>query len=489
MSRSFDSADRAFFSLVSRAAYANPFGHERDRLDGAIADTSPSCPEVVARAVSRVQARLASLGTKAGKPASLAQYAEADRELLFAAVLFDAFHRFSPAFDQLIAREARREGDSTGVPFARELLQFLAARGFSAQESVRAIELFYQMRRAHSAVATRLIGGGASMRALREELWNALFTRDIRRYERFLWSRMEDFATLLTGETGSGKGEAARAIGRSGFIPFDEKRERFASPHGELYVPIHLSEFPETLLESELFGHKKGAFTGAIENHEGVLARTREHGTLFLDEIGEVSLPVQVKLLRVLQERTYSPVGGREVRRFAGRIVAATHRPLAELRAEGRMRDDFFFRLSTHTISLPSLRTRLAEHPAELPLLVTHLCARIVGEGDATLADEVRSAIERDLGAGYAFPGNVRELEQCVRRVLLTGRCAAEPAPASDVGADLASLDWSAERLLGHYCSALYERHHSYVEVARITGLDRRTVKKHIDDLLAASPR
>ncbi|MFT3928264.1 MAG: sigma 54-interacting transcriptional regulator [Myxococcales bacterium] len=361
--RSLDGADRAFFSLVSRAAYANPFGQERDRLDGAIADTSPRDPDVVAQAANQVQARLASLGSKAGKPASLDQYCEADRELLFAAVLFDAFHRFSPAFDTLIMREARREVDSASVPFARDLLQFLAARGFGAQEAVRAIELFYQMRRAHSAVATRLIGGGASMRALREELWNTLFTQDIRRYERFLWSRMEDFATLLIGETGSGKGEAAQAIGRSGFIPFEEKRERFASSHGELYVPIHLSEFPETLLESELFGHRKGAFTGAIENHEGVLARTREHGTLFLDEIGEVSLPVQVKLLRVLQERTYFPVGGREVRRFAGRIVAATHRSLPELRAEGRMRDDFFFRLSTHTITLPSLRTRLAEIP------------------------------------------------------------------------------------------------------------------------------
>ncbi|MFT3928263.1 MAG: hypothetical protein QM778_37390 [Myxococcales bacterium] len=118
---------------------------------------------------------------------------------------------------------------------------------------------------------------------------------------------------------------------------------------------------------------------------------------------------------------------------------------------------------------------------------MTHLCTRIVGEGNATLADEVRTAIERDLGPSYPFPGNVRELEQCVRRVLLTGRCGPEAARGRDFGAELAMLDWSAERLLGHYCSALYERHHSYVEVARITGLDRRTVKKHIDDLRTAS--
>ena len=479
--------DRDFFSLVARAAYANPFGSERYRLDGAIGDTSVDDPTVVERAAARVEARLTALAN-GKRPLSIVAYADSDRELLYAAVLFDAFHRFSPALDTLIEGETRRDPEASSVSFARELVDFLQVRGFEPRESIRALELFYQMRRAHSAVATRLIGGGPSMRKLREDLWNTSFTRDIRRYERFLWSRMEDFSTLLLGETGTGKGEAAQAIGRSGFIPFDEKRERFSTSHSDLLVPIHLSEFPETLLESELFGHKKGAFTGAIENHDGVLARTREHGTLFLDEIGEVSLPVQVKLLRVLQERTYTPVGGRESRRFAGRIVAATHRPLAELRQQGRMRDDFFFRLSTQSIHVPSLRTRLGENPGELTLLVENLCTRIVGQADAELAAEVRTAIERDLGSDYGFPGNVRELEQCVRRVLLTGACTADSAsaaPGSHAGSELGELDWSAEQLLGRYCAALYQRHQSYVEVARITGLDRRTVKKHIDDVRA----
>jgi transcriptional regulator of acetoin/glycerol metabolism len=188
----------------------------------------------------------------------------------------------------------------------------------------------------------------------------------------------------------------------------------------------------------------------------------------------------------VLQERSYTPVGGREPRRFEGRIVAATHRSLAALREEGRIRDDFFFRLSTQTIALPSLRTRLAESPGELGLMVANLCARVVGATDPALAEEVCAAITRDLGPDYAFPGNVRELEQCVRRVLLTGRCAGERTRGTKDGTlTLADLTWSAEHLLGRYCEALYQRHQSYVEVARITGLDRRTVKKHIDDVRA----
>ncbi len=491
MSCRLSERDREFFQLSASAAYANPFGALRARLDGKLANTDENAPDVVARASARIAKRLDALG-KGGRPLSISDYVEADRELLFASVLFDAFHRFTPRLDAFIAEEDTRPQDPTLSRFATDLCAFLRERGFTARESVRALELFYQMRRAHSAVATRLIGTGPSMRALREALWNSLFTRDILRYERFLWSRMEDFSTLLLGETGTGKGEAAYAIGRSGFVAFDEKTQRFAERTTQ-FVPIHLSEYPEALLESELFGHRKGAFTGAVEHHEGVLARTRPHGTLFLDEIGEVSLPVQVKLLRVLQERTYTPVGGHDVRRFSGRIVAATHRSIDALRAEGRMRDDFFFRLSTNTITLPSLRTRLDEDPAELGLLVSHLCTRIVGSGSPELSAEVEATLTRDLGPDYPFQGNVRELEQCVRRVLLTGQCkheargaqvaqAGSNKPTVPAEALLARLECTADELVARYCAALYARAQSYVDVARITGLDRRTVKKFIDE-------
>jgi transcriptional regulator with GAF, ATPase, and Fis domain len=227
------------------------------------------------------------------------------------------------------------------------------------------------------------------------------------------------------------------------------------------------------LIEAELFGHRRGAFTGAIDDREGAFARVPAHGTLFLDEIGEVSPAVQVKLLRVLQERAFVPVGAREELHFTGRVVAATHRSLAELRTAGRMRDDFYYRIATHTIAVPSLRQRLREDADELPRLVDHICAQI-----GVPADDVREVIQREL-PGHLFPGNVRELEQCVRRVLLTGHCAPDVV-LTDEPPELARGELTAEELVRAYCERLYARCGSYVQVAQVTGLDRRTVRRYL---------
>src|SRR5256885_1046893 len=160
---------------------------------------------------------------------------------------------------------------------------------------------------------------------------------------------------------------------------------RAAANFAESFIAITLSQFSGTLIESELFGHRKGAFTGAVDHLQGVFERCNAHGALFLDEIGDVAAPVQIKLLQVLQERSFTPVGGRDKKRFSGRVIAATNRPLAELRQGGRFREDFYYRLCSDVIHVPTLRERIRQSPGELAELVRLLLARTAGEAGAAL--------------------------------------------------------------------------------------------------------
>jgi transcriptional regulator with GAF, ATPase, and Fis domain len=295
---------------------------------------------------------------------------------------------------------------------------------------------------------------------------------------------MEDFSTLLLGETGTGKGAVAAALGRSGFIPFLSAKGMFAESFTRAFVAINLSQFSETLIESELFGHRKGAFTGAVERHEGVFARCSPHGAIFLDEIGDASEPIQIKLLQVLQQRTFSPVGCHEVYRFKGRVIAATNRDLGTLRREGNFRDDFFYRLCSDQIEIPTLSLRLQESPSELEALVRHILSRLGGDVETGTLSAVLEAIEKGVGPAYHWPGNVRELEQAVRCILLTGIYRGDVIQASGEEAWLAAAqrgELSAQQLTAGYCQRLFQRYGSYGEVARRTGLDWRTVKKNVN--------
>jgi transcriptional regulator with AAA-type ATPase domain len=302
------------------------------------------------------------------------------------------------------------------VGFADEILALLGRRSFSAEEARRFLAIFYQVRRAFYFIVHGLLGESDCMKAFRRHLWDNVFTHDIRWYDRYLWSRMEDFSTLLLGETGTGKGTAAGAIGRSGFIPFDERKACFAQSFTRSFVALNLSQYPEALIESELFGHKKGAFTGAVEAHEGVFTRCSPYGAIFLDEIGDVSTPVQIKLLQVLQERTFSPVGSHDKLRFRGRVIAATNHSIDALRDQKVFRDDFFYRLCSDVLTVPPLRQRLQEFPAELGLLVKHLVTRMTGAPAPELVALVMEVLNESVGTHYNWPGNVRELEQAVRR-------------------------------------------------------------------------
>ena len=324
------------------------------------------------------------------------------------------------------------------------------------------------------------------MRALRKHLWDCVFTHDIRWFESRLWNRMEDFSILLLGETGTGKGAAAAAVGRSGFIPFDPARNGFTESFTRNFVAINLSQYSEGVLESELFGHRKGAFTGAVDQHEGLFSRCAPHGVIFLDEIGDISVPVQIKLLQVLQERIFFPVGSHEAKRFNGRIISATNRPLDELLVTGKFRDDLFYRLCSDVITLPPLRQRFQEEPEEMDNLLGSILSRLAGETSDREKQLVKKVLKRDVGPDYQWPGNVRELEQAVKRIILTGHYLGVRTDAKKQdGVDRLALAvkegmFNAEGLLASYCTLLYQRFGTYEEVSRRTQLDRRTVKKYV---------
>jgi len=202
---------------------------------------------------------------------------------------------------------------------------------------------------------------------------------------------------LIYGESGTGKELVARGI--------HAESERSERP----FVALNCAAIPENLLESELFGHMKGSFTGATANKEG-LFEVADGGTLFLDEIGELSGPLQVKLLRAIQEKTIRRVGGTEDRKVDVRILAATNRRLEDEVSEGRFREDLYYRLNVIQLDLPPLRERLED----LPLLVHHFVEKYSRELDKPLRGlepDAMRAIQ-----GYHFPGNVRELENAIER-------------------------------------------------------------------------
>jgi DNA-binding NtrC family response regulator len=486
--KTLTSEDRRFFTLVAQAVFTNPFSEKRKEVDALIAgkktDPGPYDSLKFIPFMPRLARRLERLQEEG--MGRIDPLEGEDRKVMKYTWLFYIYHRYLERLDELIQSQVQEGETPTQVPFARELLGELVSKGLKREEALRFFALFYQLRRAFYFIVKGLVGSSPPMKRIRFSLWNNIFTHDISLYDLHLWNRREDFSTLLLGETGTGKGTAAAAIGRSGCIPFNERRNCFEESFTKTFLAINLSQYPETLIESELFGHRKGAFTGAVEHHEGIFSRGSPFGALFLDEIGEVSIPVQIKLLQVIQERTFSPVGSHVTKRFEGRVIAATNKPLSKLRREGCFRDDFFYRLSSDVIVVPPLRQRIAEDPKELDELISLVVNRTLGEEEAEVARMVKVALKRDLPPQYGWPGNVRELEQAVRRILLTGSYLGEesvgyPDILSGLLAGIEKGTLDAKELMGSYCALLYERHHSYEEVARRTNLDRRTAKKYIE--------
>ncbi len=203
----------------------------------------------------------------------------------------------------------------------------------------------------------------------------------------------------IHGESGTGKELVARLIHELG--------PRADKP----FVPVNCGAIPEQLMESEFFGHKKGSFTGAVQDKDG-LFKAADGGTLFLDEVGDLPVPMQVKLLRAIQERTVRPVGSQSEIRVDVRILSATHRDLHGLVREGKFRQDLYYRLNVIELAIPNLRSR----PEDIPVLAEFLCQKLgasLGGEPLTLAASALEGLSR-----YDFPGNVRELENILERAM-----------------------------------------------------------------------
>jgi two-component system response regulator HydG len=320
----------------------------------------------------------------------------------------------------------------------------------------------------------------AENKSLKSEL-QALRTRELvgssaawRRVVEISSQAAPSLATVLVlGESGTGKELLARFI-----------HERSARSQGP-FVAVNCAAIPESILESELFGHEKGAFTGAVARKDGRFAKASS-GTLFLDEIGELAQQVQVKLLRVLQEGEYEPVGG-DTQRADVRIVAATNRDLvAEVQA-GRFREDLFYRLNVIAITAPPLRARRDD----IPLLVDHFLGLYCAKNGKPRMVATRGALDRLLD--YAWPGNVRELENVVERAVVLSRgdaftendlpevIAQSPAAAPTtlefaVGTPLAEIEMRVIK------ETLRQTKGDKSVAAQLLGISTRTIYRKLDE-------
>ena len=255
-------------------------------------------------------------------------------------------------------------------------------------ERLKAVNAYLESELSANYDATGIVGAQGGLRKVMEEVQKVASTRS---------------TVLIRGETGTGKELIARSI--------HEMSPRAGKP----MVKLNCAAIPETLLESELFGHEKGAFTGAERRKPGRF-ELADGGTLFLDEIGDVTPAIQTKLLRVLQEREFERVGGTETIKVDVRVISATHRNLEQMVQEGRFREDLYFRLNVFPVHVPPLRKRQGDIP-ELARYFLRRCAREAGR--LQLRDIAADAMARLVS--YPWPGNVRELENVIERAVILG--------------------------------------------------------------------
>jgi transcriptional regulator with AAA-type ATPase domain len=494
----FSRSELRFLGSVADLAYSNPFLPERleweraalgseFRASGLVWSASVLNPDAVSPNAVRIREKLELLMSSLRERLASAPHITSEEWTVYEEsghyLLYERYYQ------QFVSAQGRWRFYKDFLADWNQLYRFPQPQAGIEVDPAHLFSCFRQVQRAFGHIFDNIIGNSMPAARLRASVWQSIFTHDMRRYRRLLYRKMGDFPTLITGPSGTGKELVARAIAASRYVPFDPVRLEFADPPAAIFLPINIAALSHNLIESELFGHRRGAFTGAVSDRKGWLETCPASGSVFLDELGEMDLSIQVKLLRVLETRNFSPVGDTGVRTFSGKLITATNRNLPEEIRAGRFREDLYYRLCADLIRTPSLAEQLEDSPDVLHPLLLFMTRRAVGEEAEQLLPEVEHWVRTHLPAGYRWPGNYRELEQCVRNIVI--RRSYHPMEQNEAGAHdnfftcFERGQLTADELLSYYAALVYRQTGSYEEAARRLGLDRRTVKAKVETYLA----
>jgi transcriptional regulator with AAA-type ATPase domain len=489
--------ERRFLSAVASLGYCNPFLPDRIPIEksalgaefessGPVWSVSVIDPETPRPNLVAIHRKLGPvLETVREQFSSASELDEEDLRIYEESVHYFLYGRYDKQFRSATVK------CSFYADFLGEWNHFCripAKQWTSELNPAHVFACYRQIERAFQLIFDNIVGHSMPGAELRASIWQSIFTHDMRRYRRTMYRKMSEFPTLITGPSGTGKEVIARAIAGARYVPFDASRMQFTTPPGESFLPINIAALSPTLIESELFGHRRGSFTGAVGDRKGWLENCPPTGAVFLDELGELDHSIQVKLLRVIETRRFSPVGDTANRTFQGKLIAATNRDLGHEIREGRFREDLYYRMCADLIRTPSLEEHIRDTPGVLDDLLHYMTVRTVGAEAEDCLPEVREWMAKHLPKGYTWPGNYRELEQCVRNVIIrkSYRPLAETGRAGDdqLAREFRNGMMTADELLCRYAAHVYQLTGSYEEAARRMGVDRRTVKARIDQFL-----
>ncbi|WP_232293228.1 sigma 54-interacting transcriptional regulator [Stigmatella aurantiaca] len=431
---------------MSRSSSAQPFPQRLGELEVALLG-NPYLPEV--------RGTWNSLRAEEALPGSVAEWARwwaalspfAQQDDAVGLILCVGVSRMAPAESRRV--HIHEAAQILPVKF-REACAELAARCLAVKDALDLI-----------------VGDTEMMRRVRQEAWGAAFGQNLA-LVRGLAPLIQTTPVLIRGETGTGKELVGQALCRS--MPGTWRDGTWTPPPSQ---SVHLAALPDTLVESTLFGHKKGSFTGAGEM-KGVFELCHE-GVVFLDEVAELPLKTQVSLLRALQEGKVRPLGSKRDAPAAPRVVSATHQPLEDHMRKGRFREDLYHRLSSVIIQLPPLRDRREDIPL--------IAEAEIEKADASVRPELKDRFTRfiEKKKDYAWPGNVRELSKVVRALALGLEPHAAPHPAGHGGhlpEALSDGTWTIEQVRSWYAAHVRGLSPNLSEAAERLGVDRGTLRK-----------